>query len=358
MINNFCVCTLTHSYKDRGRALKYTIKSFMDDYIGDRFEWFIWVNITNDEINESLKWAQETYSDKVKFNIHISNVNLGPGGGINRLNEWSKEYEYSIFLEGDWIKVPCKVAGVSHNWIQDSINFLEKHKDITHIQLRKYLDDMDDRQYTFGHWIRPENVEKVVDATGNKYVIMKERYYTNTPCLRRMSSYYDTGVFPLNEYYDENGNPTEHKGNKDWGQAEINASSRMKAAWIQFGNFLHFEDWPYLDNWQAYIDSDFGCKKYELRGHNGCKYGYMTPSEMFCGMCEYNKDFTDHVRHFQSYLNNIIKYKEELKNEGKVITDELIIQRMQEVVENPTINPASINFDEYRDRWIIRHRKN
>lgn len=355
MINNFCVCTLTHSTVDRGRALKYTIKTFMQDYHGDRFEWFIWVNITDDEINESLEWAQKTYGDRVQFNIRISDINLGPGAGINRLSEWSKEYEYSFFIEGDWIKVPCKVAGISHQWIQDSINFLEKNKDITHIQLRKYIDDLDDRMYTFGHWIRPDNVERIATVTGNQYVIMKEREYTNTPCLRRMSAYYNLGIFPLKEYYDADGNPTEHKGNEDWGKAEIQTPTQMRAAWINSGVFLHFEDWPYLDNWKEYVDAKFGCGKYDLRGHNRCKYGYMTPSQKFCGVCIKDRDLTDHIAHWKRYLEGVIHYQHDLKKQGIDITAEMLINRMSELVDNPTIDPRTeIDFDTYLHKDIVR----
>lgn len=357
MINNFCVCTLTHSTEDRGRALQYTIKTFMEDYVGERFEWFIWVNVTDEEINKTLDWAKQTYSDRVQFNIHISDINLGPGAGINRLNEWSKDYEFSFFIEGDWIKVPSRVSGLSHHWIQESIEFLKAYPDITHIQLRKYLDDMDDRQYTFGHWIRPENVEGVVDWTGNKYVIMKERNYTNTPCLRRMSAYYDAGVFPLIEYYDADGNPTEHKGKDDWGKAEINTRS-TKAAWIQYGNFLHFENWPYLDNWDKYIEDKFGCGKFELRGENRCKYGYMTPSIMFCGMCERDKDFTHHVEHFQNYLKNYVMLEVEYNDKRDELSNETLIQSMEANTKNPTLNPRTeIDFEKYKFNHIIRYKK-
>jgi len=327
----------------------------MDDYSGSKFEWFIWVNITDDTINETLEWAQETYSDRVKFNIRISDVNLGPGGGINRLSEMSKEYEYSIFLEGDWLYIPSWVSGLSHNWIQESIEFLEVNKDVTHIQLRKYLDDMDDRQYTFGYWVRPENVEQVVDWTGNEYAIMHKRMYTNTPCLRRMSAYYDLGVFPLKEFYDEHGNPTEHKGNQDWGQAELQTPDDMKAAWIYYGTFVHFEDWAYEDDWQHYAEGKFGCGVYPARGLNRCKYGYLVPNHSFCTMCKKDKDITDHVEHIKRHTDHVIMLKEEFKNNPQDLTFDVFLSRIEGLIENPTINPREYNDIElYHNIGVIR----
>lgn len=358
MINNFCICTLTHSTEGRGRALEYTIKSFMEDYIGERFEWFIWVNISDDSINETLEWANATYSDRVKFNINISDKNLGPGGGINRLNELSKEYEYSLFIEGDWLYVPSRVSGLSHHWIQESIDFLEAYPDVTHIQLRKYLDDLDDRQYTFGHWIRPENVEQTVDWTGNQYVIMKERMYTNTPCLRRMSAYYDSGIFPLKEFYDADGNPTEHKGNPDWGQAELQTPGDMKAAWIFYGAYVHFEDWLYVDDWDQYIKDDYGCGVHELRGANKCKYGYLVPSHPFCTMCSADKDFTDLVEHTRRHQKHVIMLREEYKHNLEDLTPEIFLSRVEGVVENPTINARDyVDFETYKGIRDVRKKK-
>jgi hypothetical protein len=354
MINNFCICTLTHSNPDRGRALKYTVSSFMEDYTGDMFEWFIWVNITDDSINESLEWIQQEYSNRVKFNIHVSNVNLGPGGGINRLSEMSKEYEYSIFLEGDWLYVPNKISGLSHNWIQDSIKFLNDFPDVTHIQLRKYLDDLDDRQYTYGYWMRPENVERIVDYTGGEYIIMKERMYTNTPCLRRMSAYYDLGIFPLKEFYDEDGNPSEHKGKPMWGQAELSATKEIKAAWLHFGAFVHFEDWNYVDAWDQYIEDGFGCNVHKLRGHNRCKYGYMTPNHIFCSSCSKDEDITGLVEHSERYQRKVLPLYEEYKNNPSEFTFNQFLQKVESIVNNPTINREFIDYDLYKDRTIIR----
>lgn len=357
MINNFCICTLTHSHEDRGRALKYTVSSFMDDYIGDPFEWFIWVNVSDSSIDETLEWIQQEYSNRVRFNIHVSPVNLGPGGGINRLNEMAKGYEYSLFIEGDWLYVPNKISGFSHHWIQESIQFLEDYPDVTHIQLRKYLDDLDDRQYTFGHWIRPENVEQVVDYTGGEYVIMKERMYTNTPCMRRMSAYYDLGIFPLKEFYDENGNPTEHKGNPMWGQAELSTPKDIKAAWINFGAFIHFEDWQYVDAWDQYIEDDFGCGVHKLRGLNKCKYGYLVPSHPFCAMCRADKDFTDLVEHTQRHLKYVIMLREDYKYNLDDLTPEVFLNHIEGVIENPTINAKEfIDFETYKGIGNVRRK--
>lgn len=352
MINNFCICTLTHSTKGRDVALENTISSIMDNYNGDRFEWFIWVNITDEGINKVLEWASTTYSDRVQFNINISEHNLGPGGGINMLNKLSREYEYSFFIEGDWVHVPSNVSGISKNWIQNSIRFLENNKEIDQVQLRRYLDDSDHRMYTFG-WIRHENVDRVVVA-GDRFYVLKERDYVNTPTLRRMSAYYDKGIFPLKEFGGPGENSKEVKGNPEWGMAEIAASgNKMTGAWIEFGNFVHFEDWPYGQDWSKYKEDNRGCGKFKLRGSVKCKYGFLTPSPVFCMLCEKSQDITYIVEHSQKYERIIREIDLEGKSESITIPE--YIQRFEKEVNDPTINIRELidleEHTELRKNW-------
>jgi len=343
MINNFCICTLTHSTEGRDIALKNTISSIMDNYHGDKFEWFIWINITNAKINEVLEWARETYVDRVHFNIHISEYNLGPGGGINRLNELSKEYEYSFFIEGDWLHVPGRIAGVSRNWIQNSIKFLEKNPEIDQVQLRRYLDDADHRMYTFG-WIDHKNVERVENC-GDMFYVLKERDYVNTPTLRRMSAYYKKEIFPLKEFGSSTENSKEVKGNPEWGMAEISAwQTKMTGAWLAYGNFVHFEDWPYGQDWSKYEQDNRGCGKFKLRGNVKCKYGFLTPSPAFCILCEKSQDITYIVEHSQKY-EKAIREIDQMEVEPDMVG---YIEKLESYSVDPAINIRElINLEEH-----------
>jgi len=304
-MKDFCICTLTHSAPERAESLRLTIKTFIESFKGPRLKWYILVNVTNDDIDSVLKEAVELYSELIDFEIHINDKNTGPGAGINKLNELSKGYKYSLFLEGDWICLPDLITGFSDNWLEDCVKLLEENPEIDQIQLRRYLDDLDDRQYGYSYWIQPENIKYEIN-NGNTFVILKEREYVNTPTIRRMSSYFEKGVFPLKEFYDSNGNSLEIKGNDEWGMAEIEATRKpLNGAWLKLGNFVHNEDFRIKDDWDRWIKTNKSCNKFKTPGKTSCKYGYMHPIESFCAICEKNKDYSDLNRHSQVWLQDV-----------------------------------------------------
>lgn len=334
-MQEFCICTLTDGRPDRDLFLKYTIKTFMDNWQGEGFEWFVLINIPSDETRQVIEDAQSTYP-QITWHVHYSDINLGPGGGINRLNELSKNYEYSLFLEGDWVTVPNNISGASNHWIQNSIKLLKEYPHIDQVQFRRYLNDADDRAYGFSDWIVRENVEGVVD-NGDTFYLLKNRQYVNTPTLRRMSTYYDKGIFPLDEFYDEHGNPTEFKGHENWGWAEINAASKeMTGAWLEFGNFVHFENWPYRDRWQEWMDKNHGCTD-NLKAKNVCKYGFLLPMPQYCATCSLNESMVDVELHNRRFLDH---YVDEWYN--KDLTNFDLVELARRLTENPTIDPSTV----------------
>ena len=356
MINNFCVTTLTHNAPDRADALRAAITSFMQEYTGSKFEWFIVVNVTNEDINKTLEWAVEEFNERVQFNIRINQKNSGPGGGINQLNKLASEYEYQLFIEGDWMVVPNKITGAG-DWIQNSVRLLEDNKDIDQIHYRRYLDDLDDRQYGFSYWTREDNILKKLD-NGTSFLLLKNREYTNNPSMRRMSKFYQEGVFPLDTFDNEDGSSNEVKGNPMWGQAELRAMGKTKkslnAAWLEFGNFVHYEDWHYKENWDAYIEDNFGCGIPNLKAHNRCKYGYLVPGHFFCAVCEKNTDITDLVRHSNSYLKHVLPL--EHNNEEGTIDD--IFRILDDIVEVPMIDARSyVDVETYYNVRYIRTKR-
>ena len=66
------------------------------------------------------------HKDRVDFKIVHSNVNNGVGYGINRLNDLSIDYEYSLFLEGDWITLPKQYTNQDKNWLIRSLELMDK----------------------------------------------------------------------------------------------------------------------------------------------------------------------------------------------------------------------------------------
>lgn len=333
-MKNFCICTLADGRPGREEFLKYTIKTFIDNWSGDSFEWFVLINIPSPEIISVIEEAQKTYSN-IKWNVHFSEINLGPGGGINRLNELSKGYEYSLFLEGDWVTIPNYISGFSDEWLINSIKLLETYPHINQVQFRRYLNDADDRAYGFSDWIQKENIENIID-NGDKFYLLKNREYVNTPTLRRMSTYYEKGIFPLDEFYDENGNPTEVKGNSDWGMAEINASKKpLTGAWLEFGNFVHFENWPYKDKWNEWLETSYGCGTFKAK--NPCKYGFMLPMIQYCMTCSLNENINDIESHNRRFLDNFVDpwYDKQLTNLD-------LLELAKEITDNPMTDQSEV----------------
>lgn len=344
-MNNFCICTLTDNRPDRALALKYTVKTFLDNWKGGSFEWFILVNLTNPEIDVVLRDIQEEYSS-IKWNITINGVNTGPGGGINKLNKLSKNYEYSLFIEGDWITIPNGTSGISDEWVQNSIRLFEEYPELDQIQYRRYIDDVDDRMYGFAHSIRGANIKEKIH-NGDTFFILNNREYVNTPSMRRMSSFHEKGIFPLDEFYDKDGNPTEIKGNSDWGMAEINATRKsMNAAWLEYGNFLHFEDWPFIDDWNDWYNKNFGCGQ-KFRGRTPCKYGFMSPNIFYCAACSHNEGIGDITKHNERYISHFLEH---YKNPES--TDEEVLNTIKQYIENPKINSVDqLDINSKRERF-------
>jgi hypothetical protein len=166
---------------------------------------------------------------------------------------------------------------------------------IEQIQLRKYQHDIDNRQFGFAYWVVDRNVESVTD----EFVFLKERDYTNNPHIRKNSAYYNLGILPLKEFYDESGNPTELKTSTQWGQAEIQAEAlgkQLKSAWLKNGIMVHCDHWHYDDNFDKVVEDIRGCG-YETNCAINCKYGFTFPREAFCKFCDSTKDFKDLEEH-------------------------------------------------------------
>jgi len=333
-MEKICISTLTHAAIKRGMFLEETIKSVADNLNYDKkIDWYILSNGIDEEMQESINKIKKLYKDKIRWHITISDINLGVGAGINKLNELTINYKYNLFIEGDWILIPNDISGHSKNWFSNCINLLDKNKEIDQIQLRRYLDDLDNRQYGYGDWIRHENIKKEIN-NGDEFLILKKRSYTNPPSIRRSQSLINKGIFPLKEYFDKKGNPLELKGNKEWGQAEIEAGKHkdINTAWLKFGNFVHLDDWHLKNNWEILKENpNLGCHKYNT-GYSGCKYGLMFPQPYFCSVCELNEtlyDFDNHNARYESQLIPLIFAKAE---------ETTINRKIKFIVKNPTIN--------------------
>lgn len=291
---DFCIATLTHPANKRDTQLELTINTFLENTNIPYVKWFIFINGPSEELFNVCNKLRTKWKHKVNIVPIQSNINKGVGVGINLLNNYCIDYNYTLFLEGDWITLPNKIAGFDTEWLNRLLEMM-KTNGIEQLQLRKYQNDTDNRQFGFGYWITNKNVESVE----GEYVYLKEREYTNNPHIRKNSVYYDLGIFPLKEFYDENGNPTELKTSTHWGQAEILAESlgkQLKSAWLKNGIMVHCDHWYYDDNFDKVIGEISGCG-YETKSAISCKYGFTFPKEEFCTFCDSTKDFRDLEEH-------------------------------------------------------------
>jgi hypothetical protein len=291
---HFCIATLTHDGVKRDTQLELTINTFLENTNIPFVKWFIFINGESEAIFNVCDNLRTKWKHKVDIIPIQSNINLGVGAGINRLNDYCRDYKYTLFLEGDWITLPKNIAGFDSEWLNRSLEMMETNN-IEQIQLRKYQHDTDNRQFGFAYWIVDKNVESVTD----EFVFLKERDYTNNPHIRKNSAYYNLGVFPLKEFYDESGNPTELKTSTQWGQAEIQAfelGRKLKSAWLKNGIMVHCDHWHYDDNFDKVVENISGCG-YETNCAINCKYGFTFPREEFCKFCDSTKDFKDLTEH-------------------------------------------------------------
>lgn len=304
---NFCISTLTHNDTNRDIFLKKTIDSFIKNTeINHTIDWYIHCNGESELISNVITNSINLYNDKINFHYSYSIINNGVGAGINYLNNLTKEYKYTLFLEGDWVTLPNEISG-HKNWLEDSINYLEQNNHISQVLLRRYISDLDDRMYGYGYWIRKDNIKNIVTME-NEYIELVKKEYTNNPHIRRNEDFYKVGIFPLNEFYDENGDPIEIKGKSMWGQAEIQAEFKgysIKSSYLSLGNMVHCEHWDFYEKYDELYNNTKTCKKYLDKGKLGCKYGYFFPDEKFCQICDHSKNFSDLERHEQEYESKL-----------------------------------------------------
>jgi hypothetical protein len=300
----FSIGTLTHDDIKRDEYLEMTINTFLENTnLPENTNWYIFHNGSSDSpVIQVVRQLAEKW-DNTHFLIFCENKNYGVGVGINKLNEWLKLSKYSLFLEGDWLTMSQEFTNQDKNWLIRSLDLMDK-ENIDQIQLRKYLNDVDDRQFGLGYWTNEHNVER----TEGDFAYLKEREYTNNPHIRNNQRYFDKGIFPLQEFYDENGEPTELKTSTQWGQAEVKAEGlgkQLKSVWLKGGIMVHCDHFPYTTSNQI-KENITGCE-YNDGSLLHCKYGFPFPRKEFCTYCDNTKPFTDLEKHnwrFEQNLNN------------------------------------------------------
>jgi len=328
-MKKLCIQTLVHDHELAGYYLKLTIDSFFKNtFIPDeikstdnKVDWFIRLNGTNENLNKTIDYITEKYSGEVNWNIFAGD-NIGVGAGINFINTHCQDYEFTFFIEGDWI---C-MDNVNKDWLSASLKLLIEYTDVDLIFFRRYLSDYEDRQNGMSEWVNSKSFVQKIQQDGIDFILLTQGVYTNNPSIRRQKSLYDKKIFPLNEYYDDKGNPSEVKKAKDWGRAEVKA------------RFMHLKTlylWPGIFNHENRdINNMF------IDGHRAvcseCKYGFLFTSKWFCLSCSKNDEFYNLSNHttrgIQTLLDPIHHNKIDMTNL------ELVSSFVENIVDNPTLN--------------------
>lgn len=357
-MKKFCILTLTHESINRPNYLKETVDSFLNNTEYDEIlDWFIYINKSNQEFLTTCNELIEKYKDRVDFKIVHSNVNNGVGYGINRLNELGADYTYSLFLEGDWKCMAPEISGQPKNWLKSSLKLLENDKTVDAVFLRRYINDYESRSTGILGYVNSENSTEL-ELDGLKYYIGLISSYTNNPLIRRNRSFYQKKVFPLKEFFDEEGNPTELKINNDmypnWGAAEMeatavlqcgltNKSNTMTYAFLMWGTHCHIDhlgDYDHENQSFYERENTKGCKKYK-NGQSTCKFGYYNISPHFCTLCSTDTKPID-VNHLFSIESNMLDTLEINKN---IWSNEKKVDFVKNYIQNAELNAE--NFTKY-----------
>ncbi len=338
----FCIQTLTHNSPTASGYLLLTVEQFIKNttisdsiknYNG-KVDWYIRLNGSNSEIEQAVKQLLNVYKNEIDWHI-LRGENIGVGAGINYLNEQCRDYEYVLFIEGDWICLDTEVSGISKDWLAASIEILDRTPSVDQVFLRRHTSDIEDRQFGMSDWFNKDRNISIITEQGVPFLHLNKGIYTNNPTVKRLSSYFKAGIFPLNEYYDQDGNPTEIKVyssnevnmHTDWGQAEIianNLPTDMKTFWL----------WPGVFNHESVITKEMiniPC--------NQCKYGFFSPSEWFCLSCSTDNRFfelSDHTNRGLETVMDLVDEKQINSSNSKEIT-----KIIKELVKNPTNPPET-----------------
>lgn len=299
-----CIASLTHDAVGRGRALYLTYASFYrnTNWKGE-LEVHLFVNGQSDELSDAIEKIKTEFCDTTKekyfsLSIHVSEANLGCSIGVNSINEITKEFEYVLFLEGDWI---C--YDVDKNWLHDSLDLLKSHQDIDMIYLRMFENSYKIRHHGAQWAMKGVSLSQLETGIFRN---IQDPIYTNNPMLRRNKRFFDTGILPLPEI------PNETHESENWGKAENDTENAprgiLNAVYYRYGVFIHY------DCKEAFTDDAVFVNNNEMHcpWFNKCKFGFIQDMEpIFCVGCDTvsYEDIQDVDEKYIHYWNTLNRKK-------------------------------------------------
>jgi len=296
------IAVLTNS--DRKHYLKDTIESFLENCSYRPLVIGIFDNGSTDDTWNYIQDLAQTKLDGVEWRIKRSDMDLGCGPGVNRANEMVKEFEYTFFLESDWLLMREEESGVPKTWMDECLEFMQTGK-CDYLYLRRFAHNDEAMFHDYGF------VMHFSGEQDGKFLQINKFMYSNNPHLRRTKALYDSGTLPVPEFLAPDGTGLEKKENKQfWGKAE-HAAPQPPNIWFRvWGMFLH-ESEP--------IASDkikpVGCGYYGPYGCSTCKYGFIQFNHGFCPLCDASKDYHDlfnHQKRYHTYFCTMLNMRREI----------------------------------------------
>ncbi len=257
---SFTIATLTCNDRE---SLFLTIESFCKN-TNINCDWHIFLQgCTGEYLNRVTQFIEQFKN--VQFHLKTHQTNLGLSKGQNVIADMVKEYEYVLQLEDDWYCLPEKITGLSKEWLETCLQFLEKNKHVSTLYLRKYVDEMEKFKYAWTRHVEYKNhvykknfnYAKKMEGSDTrvfqeiKFQHIPQFLFTFNPCIRRNTDYYKVGVFPLLELKDINSKRGEWLATTPedvpmWGWCEAIAMEKTRNLItynVGSGIFGHQEDW-------------------------------------------------------------------------------------------------------------------
>ena len=272
-----CIAILTDAFKpDRPGYLERTVDALIAN------TWLpsnqVAVQIFCDGFNNKIIQAIKSCVDKmVAKDINVldtvfSNGRMGCGAMVNIVWEQTRHFKYTLFLEGDWLLM----NDTPDTWLFDMLEFMDKNQEVDTIWLRKYLSQMEMRQYcVFNILLNPNNYLGQCSINGMPARVCTNQIYSNNPHLRRNHSYED--VLPL----DVDAENPDTPDSANWSNPEISAEARLHSKLVIYPNNGLFAHAEFVDrdcNGNAQVVS---CK-YSMKQ---CKLGYCSLNHDWCPYC-------------------------------------------------------------------------
>lgn len=264
-MKSFCIASLVCN--NRSTFFK-VLSSFVEGtditLFPEKIDWVVFVQGCTDDFVNKIKESCVAI-DNLQVKVVSNAENLGLSKGMNRLHNLVKEYEYTLFLEDDWVLFPTEY---NPSWLKACYDFLIEQSSVSTLALRRYKDEHEKYQYGWTRSIPYTNFTRtnnfnyeskmkgstILTKGGLTFQHIPDFLFTMNPHIRKNSDYVKCGALPLIDIYDAVINPqitnvwktSAHDGQSYWGVCEALSMEKtidLKTFMVNDGLFVHYEHW-------------------------------------------------------------------------------------------------------------------